>query len=597
MCGIVAWAKRRGSIDQRALSRATLALRHRGPDHQQTMLWRPASPPILAAPDPFDQSSKSGTVGLGHTRLSVVDLDSRSNQPMLAAEGRYCLVYNGEIYNFRDVRLELEGCGRTFHTTSDTEVLLYSLIEWGPAATRKFNGMWAFAFFDTVARTILLSRDRYGKKPLYYWLDHEDFVAASEYKGLFGAIGESRRELDPSFVEVFLRTKRWRVPTEDSSAYVGVRALPPGSTAVYQYDEHALSIDRNNCLWDCLVPPDASPQSVFSDIEQAVHSRLAADVPVAVLISGGVDSSAVAAYAAASHANVTSSLRWYTGITESGNDLEYSRQVAHALQVPLVEVDVRTKPDTIASLMECMTEFYELPVWLNGNCIAMFQMYQRMAADGVRVVLDGTGGDEVFGGYFTMFGENVVASLLADGRASDAHAFVNDCERYGHCEIAPLLRQMTLSKPDKPQLVQAQMDFIETGSLPHWLVMNDINSMAHSVEARSPLLDCRLAKYISLPTESKFQQGFNKYLLRESLPAIVPDAVRWRRDKQGFRWTRGDLYEVMHDSIQQTIDRCSLLRTYFPEDIRQLGSKNQPDILRLFAVAELERVNARRRFG
>ena len=597
MCGIVAWAKHNGCIAQSALSRATLALKHRGPDHQQTMLWSPGSRPKLAAPDPFDTSGRSGLVGLGHTRLSVVDLDSRSNQPMLTDDGRYCLVYNGEIYNFRDLRLELEGRGRTFHTTSDTEVLLYSLIEWGPDATRKFTGMWAFAFVDTVARTVLLSRDRYGKKPLYYWLDHEDFVAASEYKGIFGAIGESRRELDPSFVEVFLRTTHWRVPTEGSSAYVGVRALPPGSTAVYRYDEHALSIDRNNHLWDCLIPPGVSPQSLFSDIEQAVRPRLAADVPVAVLISGGVDSSAVAAHAAASHANVTPGLRWYTGITETGNDLEYSRQVAHALQVPLVEVDVRTKPDTIASLIERMTEFYELPVWLLGNCIAMFQMYQHIAADGIRVVLDGTGGDEVFGGYFMQFGENVVASLLADGRMSEAHDFVNDCERYGHCEVTPLLRQMKLSTSDKPQLVQAQIDFIETGSLPHWLVMNDINSMAHSVEARSPFLDCRLAKYISLPMESKFQQGFNKYLLRESLPAIVPDAVRWRRDKQGFRWTRGRLYEVMHDSIHQTIAGCSLLRDYFPEDIRQLASKNTVDILRLFAVAELERVNARRRLA
>lgn len=597
MCGIVAWANPRGLVAPRALSRATLALRHRGPDHQQTMLWRPASAPILAAPDPFDQRGSSGVFGLGHTRLSVVDLDSRSNQPMLAAEGRYCLVYNGEIYNFRDLRLELEERGHVFHTASDTEVLLYSLIEWGAEATRTFNGMWAFAFLDTLTRTIVLSRDRYGKKPLYYLLDQENFVAASEYKGIFGVIGESRRELDAGFVECFLRTTRWRVPTEHSSAYVGVRAVPPGSTAVYRLEDHTLTIDRNNGLWDRLVLPEASPRSVFQDIEQAIRPRLVADVPVAVLISGGVDSSAVAAHAAASDAIDTASLRWYTGVTGAGNDLEYSRRMARSLQVPLVEVDVRIQPGSIASLLERMTEFYEVPIWLNGNCVAMFQMYERIAADGIRVILDGTGGDEVFGGYFTLFGESVVASLLADGRATDAREFVDDCERHGHCEIGPLFRQLALSTPDKPLLTQSQMDFIQRGSLPHWLVMNDTNSMAHSVEARSPFLDFRLAKYVFLPLESKFRHGFNKYLLRESLPSSVADGVRWRRDKQGFRWTSGGLYEVMRDRIEDTIQRCSLLREHFAKEVRQLASMNEAAALRLFAVAELERVNAKRQSG
>lgn len=595
MCGIVAWASRKRSIDLESLARATRALRHRGPDHQQLAVWNPASPARLLPPEPSARGRERLAIGLGHARLSIVDLGSRSHQPMLTPDGRHVLVYNGEIYNFRELRADLEARGRRFHTGGDTEVLLAAMLEWGPDATRRFNGMWAFALLDTTARTMLLSRDRYGKKPLYYLWDGDDFIAASEYKAIFAAVGEERRHLDPEFVATFLRTGRWRVATGQASAYVGVAVVPPGSTAVYRYDEHSLTFEKNNSLWDFLATPEESPSAVCRDVGAAVGPRLHADVPAAILLSGGIDSTAIAAHATMLQPPDAPPLRWYTGITEAGNDLDHARQMARALDVPLIEVDVRMRPDTIASLIEEMTACYELPVWLNGNCVAMFQMYRAMAADGIRVVLDGTGGDEVFGGYFRIFGENVVASLRAEGRPLEAAAFVADCGRFGHCDTAPLARQLALPTPDRPLLVDAQRHCVEHGNLPNWLVMNDINSMAHSVEARSPLLDYRLAKYMLLPTSAKFRGGYNKVLLRESLPTSVPAAVRWRRDKQGFHWTSGRLYDVIRDRIEQTIRESAFLRTHRPDDLRQFDRQDQVARLRLFAVAELDRVNSLRR--
>jgi asparagine synthase (glutamine-hydrolysing) len=597
MCGIVAWARRHGTIDPGTLARATLTLRHRGPDHQQLAVWSPPAMPRLLPPDPTACGRDQIAIGLGHARLSIVDLGSRSHQPMLTPDARQVLAYNGELYNYRELRAELEARGRRFHTESDTEVLLAALGEWGPAATRRCNGMWAFALLDTTTRTLLLARDRYGKKPLYYWWDGTEFVAASEYKAIFAILGEERRRLDPDFVAAFLRSGRWRAATDRASAYAGVAAVPPGSTALYRHDGHTLDIDTNNALWDFLQQPEESPAAVSGDIAAAVGLRLPGEVPAAVLLSGGVDSTAIAAHAATLQPAGSLPLRWYTGITDGGNDLEHSRQMARALQVPLIEVDVRMRPETIGSLIEEMTTHYELPVWLNGNCVAMFQMYRAMAADGIRVVLDGTGGDEVFGGYFRIFGENVVASLRAEGRLHEATAFVSDCGRFGHCDTAPLARQLTLPTPDRPALVEAQRDCIERGNLPHWLVMNDVNSMAHSIEVRSPLLDYRLAKYVLLPTLAKFRDGYNKVLLRESLPASVPAAVRWRRDKQGFHWTNAGLYGVLRQRIEETIEGSPFLRQHHAAAVRPRGPVDQVARLRLFAVAELERVNGLRRTG
>ena len=285
-----------------------------------------------------------------------------------------------------------------------------------------------------------------------------------------------------------------------------------------------------------------------------------------------------------------------------GEDLVFARQVAESLGVPLKIIDVTADDRTLELLTE-MTAQYEIPLWLMGNSIAMFQMYRAMAAEGIRVVLDGTGGDEIFGGYFRYYAKNVVSDQYRRRQWRAMWAFLYHCWRHDQYPAKKLVRHLAGlvsgggrgQTSDFQDLEQAQLSDIRIGNLPSWIYMNDQNSMAHSIESRSPLLDYRLVKYLKLPTAQKFGRGFNKLALRRAIPSNIGDAVRWRRDKQGFRWSPDELVSRNRSQMLQCIHGSAYLKERYPSKLDEAGKLGQKRLLSLHAVALLDEINASRR--
>ena len=279
MCAIAGYVKRNGGLafDFR---RMVDIMTHRGPD--DAGLWH---------------EDINGTgVYLGHRRLSIIDLSSGGHQPMISPCGRYVLVYNGELYNYKELKSELEACGKTFHSHSDTEVFLQGLIEWGPDALARYNGMWGFAFFDRSTGDLLIGRDRFGKKPLYYHEDDGKLLFASEIKAIL--IAASKKFcLNPNVVKRYLEQNLMDV--DDETFFEGIRKIPPGHFGTYNvHSDNSIALHRYWHITD-EAPFDGTEDQAIERVRElffdAVSIRLRSDVPVGVLLSGGLDSSAIVA--------------------------------------------------------------------------------------------------------------------------------------------------------------------------------------------------------------------------------------------------------------------------------------------------------------
>ena len=652
MCGIFTWVSKDGLVDtDRARAALDLQL-HRGPDHQALRFWSLNDSGKLEAIGDTEEGPRHGlNVALGTVRLSIVDLHERSNQPMQSQDGRYTISFNGEIYNYIEIREELKALGEEFRTRGDTEVLLKAWIRWGESCLHRLNGAWSFAVFDNEEGTVFFSKDRIGKKPLYYYHDSKTFIAASEIKSIFKVLGVQSRKLDPEHLKYFLVNNVWPATDTNTTLYQSISSVAAGHSLRFNTSAHTFQIEATSTLSDYLDEP-ASQSTLSDDIESAVNIRLRAEVPVAILLSGGVDSTAVAAYACLDEAN-KEKIAFYTGNTGFGGDLPYARLVASSLGVKLKEVDIQYGEGMLSRLRR-MTYHYEVPVPVYGNTIAMESMFEAMSADGIKCVLDGTGGDELFGGNYT-YGPGVINGLMArkdilglakfvaltaSSKQISLGAQVKQMAEYANANwvhgalpitlgrrIASAVKDsahMVRNRRKRPsqqnlayfwaglnqgatnvylpgsaeigkvKLLEMQVHDILKGTLPNWLFQTDQNAMMHGVEARSPLLDYRLIKYLNLKDSEKFNNGLNKFSLRKAIPAGMDTTVLSRRDKQGFRYSGPKLYADNATAIVSSIAGSQLLREFV--DVDRLvgdarannGNVNSYFMLRLLSVAMLE---------
>lgn len=616
MCGILAWFSQHNEIDEKRALRALALLNHRGPDYHNL----------------FKDSQKKYI--MGHTRLSIIDLHERSHQPFITDDGQHILIFNGEIYNYLELKQELIKCGHHFKSESDTEVLAYALKEWSSDAFKKMNGMWSLAFLDIQNKTLLISRDRFGKKPLYYYYDEEQFLLASEPKAIF-SITKNKRVINENHMLHFIKNNMWLTDPQGTTMFKGISQLSQGEHAIYELNSHFFKKFKND-FFDFSENQNLSLQSLKKDLKSSINIRLRADVPVAVLLSGGVDSSIIAAYAAQ---NTSHSLKFYMGSTGYGKDDYFAKSMAKNLDIELVEVNLQDKPDIIHHLKK-LTLQYELPVMLLGNSVAVAYMYQAMARDGIRVVLDGTGGDEIFGGYFDIYTPGYLKEMAQNREIIESIKYLYYAGKYKQYPygksagyfvkyflgktIYQFLKQLkhvfkkpfqyetryynkhTISTENEEvfplfdretdlNLKELQIFDIKYGRFPNWLLQNDQNSMMHSIESRSPLLDYRLFKYINLPGSLKFHNGFNKYQLRRAMPYPTPDEVRWRRDKQGFRWVSNALRSKNKKEFIDVIANSKILKQYVNTDsvLKDLINNEAGAInfsLKLFPIALFEDV-------
>lgn len=588
MCGICGKLNldRRWEVDP-ALLRAMLdTIRHRGPDGEGTYL--------------------SGQVGLGHRRLSIIDL-STGQQPLANEDGTVWIVFNGEIYNYQDLRRDLLTHGHAFKTQSDTEVIVHLYEEYGEFCVEKLRGMFAFAIWDDRQKALFLARDRVGIKPLYYCLTEDSLIFASEIKAILADPGVEAEVL-PAMIDRFLTY--FYVPG-DETLFRNIRRLAPGSFLVVK--DGKVKVQQ---YWDLHFTPAGlslrkAEQQLLELLDESVRLHMIADVPVGFLLSGGVDSTAMLGLAVGKTDRPISS---YTiGFSEPGvgDERPYARLAARIYGSEHHEMTIGSKD--FADFLPRYIWHMEEPV-CEPPAIALYYV-SKLARDYVKVLISGEGGDEAFGGYpnyrnmlwferlKTAFGPfrgllssgiSVAGRLLRSGRISKYYPLVDmPLESYYYSRTSSPFSFFNRNFPklysrdfahqvDKENSVAATKRYFSNGihsdrvnrmlyvDTKTWLpddllIKADKITMANSLELRVPLLDHKVLEFAaSLPGNYKVHGLTTKYMAKRALNKVVPREISDRK-KTGFpvpyeSWLRGDLRDWLLDIL---LDRETLARGYF----------------------------------
>lgn len=607
MCGIAGIIDTQRSADEllEAGSAMLAAMGHRGPDHRGT--WQ------------------SGCVFLGHNRLSILDLSAASHQPM--TRGKLTISFNGEVYNYVELRKELQDAGYAFATSGDTEVVLTAIAHWGYQAVERFIGMWAFAVWDEGNQTLFCSRDRFGIKPFHYAFRDGRLYLASEIKAIKssplyrGGVNEAQvaRGLYLGWMH------HW-----EETYFNDILALPSshnlewknGQISIWQYADVDASVDTSRSFTDNV----EEFKHLFIDSIRITSRR---DVPMGVCLSGGLDSTSIASVLASStdEHEVRAFTAYYTGT----GDVDERPYIKHLLnrypqvqpqEISPTDTDVAQALDTIVGLMDA-----PMP---SSSYISQYFVMGLAAKHGVKVVLDGQGSDEMLGGYMHSL-YRVIGGYIKQGRYQQAYKELQaHAQRQGYSSSKKLsvlaksllaasrgeqslyetefthtypwiMRQQTasyplrLTTPNSSRLNDFLHNLLRVTLLPTLLHTEDINSMAFSIESRVPFLDHRLVDLsFRMPTEHKVHRGETKRVLRAAMRGIVPDQILDRKDKTGFitpghiKWLRGELSYTLDgswsilDSFMQARKVEELIASYRKGDTRNALFIWRLAMLRLF---------------
>ena len=565
MCGIAGIVKIRGEVvEPLALSRLTNLLAHRGPDGAGHWF------------------SAERNVALGHRRLAIIDPGAGGNQPMLSADGRYVIVFNGEIYNFLELRRELETLGAVFRTQSDTEVILAAWQAWQEGMLLRFNGMWALAIFDTKTNSLFLARDRFGIKPLLYAISPEHFIFASEQRALVQS-GLIKTSVD---VEVARRLLLDAFGVEGSERTLcnEVRRLQGGHCMWLR--EGRLDIRR---WWRTIDHLPALPQKEAERVEHfhelfqdAVALRMRSDVPIGTCLSGGFDSSAVVCTMAAHEKagmGPRDSAAWRHAFVATfpgalNDERPMAEEAAAWANVNPTFVEIGQN-DALTDLDRILNDNDDVYIGLPS---AAWLIYQELGRQNVRVSLDGHGADELMGAYrqegqSTSFRiRNALAGVSSDSEWAKRGVDLLRAlmlQRRGYYFLRGGLRdipaQFGLVGDNDPlprdwgALNRRLYRMFHGTVLPTILRNFDRISMAHGIEVRMPFMDWRLVTYtMALPEASKSSGGYTKVIARRAMANQMPESIRMGRRKVGFNspmpeWLNGTLSNWTADLLQQKV--------------------------------------------
>lgn len=583
----------------------------------------------LVARGPDDEGYYAkGPVALGMRRLSIVDL-ANGQQPLRNEDGTVQVVLNGEIYNFRELRRMLEGRGHQFYTASDTEVIVHLYEEFGDDCVHHLRGMFAFALWDEPRRRLLIARDRLGIKPLYYGEFDGKLVFASELKALL-QLSWVPRELDWGAVAhlfAFLTTPK------DQSIIAGVRKLEPGHRLVVEAGRSP-QISR---YWQVRFQTDDSMQEadfvegLRERLAESVQLRMACDVPFGAFLSGGLDSSAVVATMAELGGQPVKTFS--VGFEEKEfSEIAHARVVAEAFGTEHHELVL--KPDVV-SILDDLSWHMDEPFG-DSSAIPTY-MVSQLAAEHVKVVLSGDGGDELFGGYDRYVVESkerryryipaALRSLMGavgghmnegmKGRNFLRHIALNGSDRYVNaCTVFDRQGQQALfQEPAAEHILAANpwgglsdeltqnggdwLSAIQTLDLHNYLPLDiltkvDRMSMAHSLEARVPLLDHKLVEFAAtIPPDLRLHNGCTKHIFKQAMRGILPDSIIDRR-KQGFAvplaaWFRGQLDGYVNELLLSETSRArKLINPAYVEHLLRLHRAGRPLNLNLWTMISFE---------
>lgn len=574
MCGIVGIVDS-VPVDAVSIRAAAETLINRGPD--DSGVW------------------VSENIGLGHRRLAILDLTPSGHQPMVSSDGRFVIVYNGEIYNFKEIRRILDDSETIWQSQSDTEVILAAYARWGPSCVERFHGMFAFAIWDTHDKTLFAARDRMGVKPFYYHHSPDSFIFGSRPRAILSLKPGLSTDLDSQAIRLYLEAGYVPAPW---SIFRSMCKLPPAHWLVLH--NNVLRLHR---YWDFRqIPPedlweDRSEDDLLDELDEilsrSIRSRLISDVPLGAFLSGGIDSSLIVAMMAKYSSQPVNT---FTVAFEDRRFDESAHAKAVSEHIGTRHRVERMNLDDLLDLRPTFAREFDEPFFDSSSFPTM--SVARLARRFVTVSLSGDGGDELFGGYhyyrlaqwFDLFysSPNMVRKALAwtahviprhrfrllsgallQSDCADAFCFVRSIDKgfpsvfdddylRGTVGLQELFREATSAFPSGLSAPEAGMRLDAFYTLPDdYLQKIDVSSMAFSLESREPLLDQDVIEWsMKLPVKWKLRRGRNKYLLRKLAYRYVPKCIL-DRPKQGFevpmkQWLQGPLQNWAANEIADT---------------------------------------------
>ena len=564
MCGIAGYIGSR-KIEESRIAATIETMKKRGPDHQAFRVFQ----------------EQDRCIYLLHSRLSIIDLDARSNQPFTIDD--CTVVFNGEIYNYVELRDELKKDGVLFRTTSDTEVLLQAYLHYGRDCVERFEGMWSFAIWDRRSKRLFLSRDRFSEKPLYYYQGEDGLYFSSEIKALKSLSGR-QFEVNRRQLLRYIALGYKSLYKQPETFFEEIREIPYATNMLIDADMR-MSIERywQPKVWPTPMPLEEAIERSKFHLFESVRIRLRSDVPLAFCLSGGVDSASLVSIAAK---QFNCDLATFSIIESDERYNEYENIMATVRDVgcehSLISIPQHEGIDSLRSLIK----YHDVPVATTTYYVHSL-LSKQISQNGYRVAFSGTAADELYTGYYDHF-----LLHLNELRGSvDYDDYLKDWQT----NIARFVRNPILKDPDlyaknpsyrehvfdnhvefrswlNPEFAHSMDgDFIESyfcnsllrnrmlnelfhEATPVILHEDDLNSMFYSIENRSPYLDSRLFEFMfSVPPEYLVQNGYGKYLLRESVKGVLNDQVRLDRQKKGFNASINSLIDLKSKQVRDEL--------------------------------------------
>lgn len=544
MCGIAGYYGTK-PIDSDRINHCLQLMKHRGPDARGTY---------------YHSLTSNNHLYLLHTRLSIIDCDPRSNQPFRI--GHYAFIFNGELYNYRELKRKIETSDCVFTTDSDTEVLMKQLIAHGQAGLDHCEGMWSFAFYNQRVGSLMLSRDRFGEKPLYILEDETGIYFASEIKFLRTLLGKPLN-INYQHIYRYMVNGYKALYKNNNGFYEGVRELKPGTVLTINADllQNEIKYWNPNFVCHEEISQEEYVSQIREELIRSVNLRLRADVPLAFLMSGGIDSNSL----------ISIAKRVFNydvhGFTLVDKDERYDEQelVDHAVkELGIRHTSIPADTTDFLENLRALVIQHDAPV-CTISYYAHWLLLKAIAAHGYKISISGTGADELFTGYYDHHNAYLyevmddeilslqsnkdwkehVAPIVRNPHLIDPKLFVNkpdfrghiflDADAFSNCLTKPWHEQFSEKRYCKGLLRNRMLNELFHESVPAILHEDDLNAMSRSVENRSPFLDRGLFELSQrIPTRYLIQNGYTKYMLRQAMYGIVPDRILSERRKVGF---------------------------------------------------------------
>ena len=586
MCGIAGIiSTQKEIIHNRSLKTMSDSLSHRGPDGEG--LW----------------INKENTAGLSHRRLAIIDLSAAAAQPMHYLN-RYSIVYNGEIYNYKELKSDLQKAGYYFTTQSDTEVILASYDFYKDACVKYFDGMFSFAIWDDQLKNLFCARDVFGEKPFYYFLDNNVFSFASEMKSLW-AVGIEKSADEKMMVNYLALGQVQNAADKSQTFYKHIFSLPPAHTGVLSLStmHFTLSryrdIDKQNCIE---ISEGEAVEKLENLLQNSVARRLRSDVPVGSSLSGGLDSSTIA-YFIQQKVHKKSDFKTFSAVFPGFNKDESVFINELCNNFTLTNFTVTPNAEGLLKDFEKLCYHQEEP-FQSSSIYAQYKVYELAAANNIKVVLDGQGADETLSGY-TKYLHWYLQELSAKGKYIEVKKqkdllqkagipfkwdFKNILAAYLPSHTALALEKREYNKIINSKVIHSRLlqkikgrewqgiykptvtklnDILYSNTMQHGLEellrYADRNSMAHGTEVRLPFLNFELVNFIfSLPSSYKIKDGFTKYILRKTMMDKIPDKILWNTNKIGFEtpqksWMENSQIQEMIFSSKEQLVKDNIL--------------------------------------